>query len=134
MSDRLPVRPPPRALHWIADVASPGPVCGTQPRGALHVTTNPRLATCPRCRAVLVRRPLRCCVCDLPAGQVVLQRCEAPQPPYGTCDRPICVGHAVPGPLGTVYCVHHEALATSDDVALSPFPGRAGADERNSHA
>jgi hypothetical protein len=52
MPSRLPVRPPPRALHYTARAETPVPLCGVRPRGALHVTANPALVTCPRCRAM----------------------------------------------------------------------------------
>lgn len=52
-ADRLPLRPPPRALHY---VTSPHrlPLCGSRPRRSVHVTINPALATCPKCCAVLM--------------------------------------------------------------------------------
>ena len=57
MSQRLPVRPPPRALHWVGNPYWPAPLCGSRPRGALHVTTNRLLVTCPKCRQALVAHP-----------------------------------------------------------------------------
>jgi hypothetical protein len=61
--DRLPRRPPPRALHYVPQAADgtllaiPHPVRGRR-GGALHGTTVPALVTCPRCRALLPDVPV----------------------------------------------------------------------------
>lgn len=54
--DRLPVRPPPHALHYVVRRADPVPLCGHRARGAVHLTPNPLLVICPRCRTALVAR------------------------------------------------------------------------------
>lgn len=52
-TDRIPTHPPPRALHDVVSTEALTPVCGVRPRGAVHVTTNTTLVTCPRCKAAL---------------------------------------------------------------------------------
>jgi uncharacterized protein YbaR (Trm112 family) len=58
-TDRLPLRPPPRALHMVACPAdahragAPFAVrCASRGR-RLHGTLNRAMVTCPRCRALL---------------------------------------------------------------------------------
>lgn len=52
-SGRLPLRPPPRAVHYAARRDAPAPLCGMHPRGPLHVTPAIHLVTCLRCTAAL---------------------------------------------------------------------------------
>lgn len=54
-TDRIPVSPPPRALHYVT-VASAAPVCGRKSR-RLHITVNRSIVTCPRCLAALRETP-----------------------------------------------------------------------------
>jgi len=51
-SDRIPLRPPPRALHYVTSSVAL-PMCGLKPRGSIHVTRDASMVTCPRCLAVL---------------------------------------------------------------------------------
>ena len=52
MPSRLPLHPPPRALHYVTSNYRL-PICGYRPRLSAHVTVHPNLATCPKCCAVL---------------------------------------------------------------------------------
>jgi hypothetical protein len=53
MPDRLPLRPPPKALHYVAPgYITLAPLCGKQ-GDTLHLTTNLALVTCPKCRRLL---------------------------------------------------------------------------------
>lgn len=53
MAERIPQRPPPRALHYAEYRNDVAPLCGQRRGRVLHVTMNRTLVTCPTCLAAL---------------------------------------------------------------------------------